>query len=66
MKTQTKNILLVTLIVVTAIADGFSSAIGNLLPVVGTILSALGNIGFEIIELLLVFGLIKTNKVKLK
>lgn len=60
-KNKNKQQILWIAIFVVAIADAFSTAIGTI-PILGDIVSAIGNVVWEIIELGLVFGLISTIK----
>jgi phage-related protein len=57
------NLVLLVAIILIAFVDAFSSFLANVFPVIGTILESIGNIIYEIIELLLVFGLYKINEV---
>ena len=58
------SILLWIAIIFVAFVDAFGSWIGNAVPVIGTILASLGNTVWEILEIGLVYGLIKTTRKK--
>ena len=56
-KKNNKTYLWIALIIV-AIADAFSSTLG-VIPIIGDLFSSVSNLIWEVIELALVFGLLK-------